>query len=212
MNLFQLLLGIHILSGSLSLLLGVYLLVAKKGTRIHKKIGRIFFYAMLLTAVVALPMSYIHPSYFLFLIGFFTIYMLLTGVRYLKIRSPKDVRLIDWILTIGISLFALFFVSIGIRNLMNGNSFGTVFLVFGSLGWLFAYQDFKNYRGQSGIRNFYLTTHLQRMTGSYIASSTAFLVVNNTFLPAALAWLLPTLLIVPLIVRWSGKYKKSNLS
>lgn len=209
MNLFQLLLSIHILSGTISLILGLYLMAAKKGTRLHKKTGRVFFYAMLLSAIIALPMSYLHPSYFLFLIGFFTIYMLLTGVRYLKIREPKDVQVIDWILTAGIFLFALFFVSTGIRNLITGNSFGTVFLVFGSLGWLFAYQDFKNYRGRSGIRNFNLTTHLQRMTGSYIASSTAFLVVNNTFLPAALAWLLPTLLIVPLIIRWTRKYKIS---
>ena len=208
MNLFQILLIIHIIGGSLSLLTGIYQLVARKGTRKHKRIGRIFYYSMLVAAIVALPMSYIHPNYFLFLIGFFTIYMLLTGTRLLRIRAPKDVKLIDWLLTVGISLFALFFISIGIRNLLNGNSFGIVFIVFGALGLLFSYQDYTNFRGRSGIQNFYLTTHLQRMTGSYIASSTAFLVVNNHFLPAVLVWLLPTIIIVPFIIHWSKKYKR----
>jgi hypothetical protein len=43
------------------------------------------------------------------------------------------------------------------------------------------------------------------MTGSYIASSTAFLVVNNTILPGIIAWLIPTVLLVPLIIMWSRK-------
>ncbi|MEJ7684882.1 MAG: hypothetical protein WKG06_44950 [Segetibacter sp.] len=45
------------------------------------------------------------------------------------------------------------------------------------------------------------------MTGSYVASATAFLVVNNKILPNIIAWLLPTIIIVPLIVSWTRKYK-----
>jgi hypothetical protein len=46
------------------------------------------------------------------------------------------------------------------------------------------------------------------MLGSYIASVTAFLVVNNTILPPMIAWLLPTAAVTPLIVTWSRKHKK----
>jgi len=52
-----------------------------------------------------------------------------------------------------------------------------------------------------------LVTHLQRMIGAYIASLTAFLVVNNTILPGVIAWLLPSVLLVPFIMAWSKKYK-----
>jgi len=69
------------------------------------------------------------------------------------------------------------------------------------------YQDFRNYKSQNSIKNFWLLVHIQRMIGSYIAAATAFLVVNNTILPGIVAWLLPTVILVPLIFKWSNKYK-----
>ena len=162
---------------------------------------------MLLAAIVAIPMSYLHPNYFLFLISIFTIYILITGVRYLNKKKREDVTIIDWLLTIIMLFFALAFVSFGIFNIVKGAYFGTVFLVFGSIGLLFTWQDYINYRGKSAIKNYFLTTHLQRMIGSYVASVTAFLVVNNHVLPSMVAWLLPTIILIPLIVRWTRKYK-----
>jgi type IV secretory pathway component VirB8 len=44
------------------------------------------------------------------------------------------------------------------------------------------------------------------MIGAYIASITAFLVVNNTILPGVVAWLLPTAVLVPVLIKWSRKY------
>jgi hypothetical protein len=75
---------------------------------------------------------------------------------------------------------------------------------------MFALQDFKNFRNKSKVKNFWLTTHIQRMTGSYIASATAFLVVNNTILLGVISWLLPTAILTPLIVIWVRKYQVLN--
>jgi hypothetical protein len=47
--------------------------------------------------------------------------------------------------------------------------------------------------------------HLQRMIGSFIAALTAFLVVNNNILPGIVAWLLPTIILVPVIILLSQK-------
>lgn len=113
-------------------------------------------------------------------------------------------------MTIGMLLFAIAFIGFGIYHIVKDNYFGIVFIVFGSIGLLFSYQDNLNFKGKSKIKNYFLTTHIQRMTGSYIASTTAFLVVNNTILPSILAWLLPTILIVPLIVIWTINYKIVN--
>ena len=52
-----------------------------------------------------------------------------------------------------------------------------------------------------------MLAHLQRMTGSYIAACTAFLVVNldkvKIPIPPVIAWLLPTMILTPLIIKWS---------
>ena len=40
------------------------------------------------------------------------------------------------------------------------------------------------------------------MVGTYIASITAFLVVNNTILPGLVVWLAPGVLLTPLIFYW----------
>jgi hypothetical protein len=45
------------------------------------------------------------------------------------------------------------------------------------------------------------------MIGAYIASITAFLVVNNTILPSLVAWLAPGVLLTPLIFYWINQYK-----
>jgi len=206
---FKILLAFHILGGSISLLLGLYILLIQKGDKIHKKIGNIYFLAMLTASIVSLPMSYLHPNYFLFIIGIFTSYMLLTGRRYLKIKSITDVQKTDWALSIIMLIFAFAFIGFGIYNIVKNNYFGIVFIVFGSIGLSFVYQDRINYLGKSAIKNYFLMSHIQRMIGSYIASATAFLVVNNNVLPSIVAWLLPTVLLVPLIIFWSRKYKKA---
>lgn len=205
MSLFNVLLTIHIAGGGISLILGLYQLIARKGDRRHKRIGRIYFYAMLTAALAALPMTYLHPSYFLFIIGVFTSYMLLTGVRYLKKKTIQDVDAIDWVLTTTMGIIAVAFIGVGIVSIFKSHFFGIVPCVFGGIGLLFVFQDYVNFRGKSSLKNYWLTTHIQRMTGSYIASMTAFLVVNNTILPGLIAWLLPTILLVPFIIRWSAQ-------
>ena len=205
--LFNILLIVHIAGGGLSFLLGGIILGMKKGDSVHQLVGSVYFYAMLTAALVSLPMACIHPNYFLFIIGVFTSYMLLTGKRYLKKKSIAEVKWMDWALTIVMAIFGLGFIGFGYFLLISGNSFGVVMLVFGGVSLLFVYKDVANYRGKSKIRNFGTVTHIQRMIGSYIASVTAFLVVNNTFLPNVVAWLLPTVLLVPLLIRWSRKYQ-----
>jgi uncharacterized membrane protein len=207
MNIFTVLLILHIIAGSISVLIGTFIVLTKKGDKRHKLFGNIYYFSLLITAIFALPMSYLHSNIFLFIIGVFTSYMILTGKRYLQIKKIEDVKKFDWVLSIVMILFGATFLVIGSKSIINGNTFGIVVLVFGMISVLFVYQDYVNYRGKSKVKNYWLTTHLQRMVGSFIASTTAFLVVNNTFLPGLVAWLLPTILLVPLIIVWSRKYQ-----
>lgn len=207
MTLFKTLQLIHIAGGTTSLLLGIIVLSLKKGDKRHKWLGNIYFYAMLIASIVAIPMSYLHPNYFLFIVAIFTIYMLLTGYRYLSKKKIQDVSYIDWLLTGSILVFGFAFIGFGIYHIVKQDYFGIVLLVFGTICLLFAKKDYENFKGKSNIKNYWLTGHIQRMMGSYIASTTAFLVVNNTVIPNIIAWLIPTFLIAPLITRWSKQHE-----
>lgn len=207
MSLFNFLLILHIIGGGSGLLIGTYIMLVKKGGKKHKFWGNLYFISMMLAAIVAFPMSYLHPNYFLFVIAVFTIYMLLTGRRYINKTANTPVTKIDWALSVGMLLAAFYFIGFGIYLFIHQNNFGIVLLVFGLISILFVLKDYNNFTGKSKIKNYGLTTHLQRMIGSYIASATAFLVVNNTLLPQAVAWLLPTAILVPLIFKWSRKYQ-----
>lgn len=207
MDYFKILLTIHIITGAIALLVGSIIIFSRKGNETHQKLGKVYFSTLLTSSLVSLLMAILHGNIFLFIVGIFTAYMLLSGTRYLKIKSIIDVKKADWALAITITLFGLGFVGLGSSILIQGEFFGIVLLVFGGICWMFALQDFKNFSNKSKVKNFWLTTHIQRMTGSYIASATAFLVVNNTILPGVISWLLPTAVITPLIIIWLRKYQ-----
>ncbi len=206
-TLFTILLIIHVTGGTCGLLTGSIIMCLKKGDKRHKLLGKIFAYAMLATSLVSLPMAYLHPNYFLFIIGVWTTYMVLTGYRALHFKTKGTVfNWKDYSLTGSMLLFGLGFIGFGAFNLIQGVGFGIVFLVFGGLSLLMVYQDYKAFKDHVKFKNNWLLVHLQRMIGAYIASATAFLVVNNKVLPPVIAWLLPTLILVPFIVKWSKKY------
>lgn len=207
---FTILLVIHILSGSIGLLTGTVNLIRKKGDKSHKKIGLFFLYGMFINGVAGILMTLIHSNPFLFIVGIFSIYMVATGQRYLALKGlmkGDKAKSIDWILSSTMLLFGIGFVVYGMLLLYSSKNFGIVLLVFGFISISMVYQDFKNYQGKSSIKNFWLLVHIQRMIGSYIAATTAFLVVNNTILPGIVAWLLPTVILTPLIFKWSREHK-----
>jgi uncharacterized membrane protein len=212
--LFKIFLVLHISGGSVGLFTGTINLTRKKGNKSHKQIGKIFVYSMLTAGLSSLVLSVLHPNYFLFIVGVFTIYLVGTGNRFLYLKmlgSDQRPAILDWSITISMVLAGLLFIAFGIRHLLEQNNFGIVLIVFGVLGLRFAKTDFDNYKGKVKAKNYWLLVHLQRMTGAYIAAITAFLVVNAKYSPVALPsvvfWLLPTVILTPLIIAWTKKYK-----
>jgi len=206
--LFKVLLLLHIFGGGVGLLSGTINIIRKKGDKKHKLTGKFFLYGMLLSGVSALALSVMHPNYFLFIVGIFTLYMVSTGERYLFLKqllNGQSPIFLDWILAGSMLVFGIAFIVFGIKIYLQQEKFGLVFLVFGYISLRFVYSDWQNYTGKAKHKNYWLLAHLQRMTGAYIASLTAFLVVNK-LLPGIIIWLLPTILLTPLIFIWSRKY------
>jgi len=214
---FKIFLIIHIAGGTTGLLTGLINIIQKKGGQRHKQIGKVFYFSMLMAGFSSLVLSCLHTNYFLFMVGLFTLYMIGSGQRYLihKKTETQGVEKIDWVISIIMLIGGLCFVGLGIWSIIKSNLFGLVFVTFGSLGLLFVWQDFLNYNKKSSIKNYWLIGHLQRMTGAFIASVTAFLVVNAKYfpdiIPGFVYWLLPTIIFTPLIVKWSKKYQLNIL-
>ena len=212
-KLFTILLILHVAGGFVGLISGSINLLMKKGGKRHRLVGKIFVAGMMLAGFSALGLSLIHPNYFLFMVGIFTIYMVGTGNRYIKLKlqgTERKPQFADWLLTIFMTLSGILLLGIGVWLITRANNFGIVFVVFGALGLQFVIDDLKNYKGRSRFKNYWLLAHISRMTGGYIASLTAFLVVNAKYLPIQLPsvflWLLPSLILVPLIIKWSRKF------
>src|SRR6188768_3704998 len=100
--LFNFILIVHIVNGATGLIAGTINLIRRKGDPLHRRLGVVFVIAMLLTGSSAVVLSFLHPNHFLMIIGIFTIYMVSTGYRYIRLRLTEvdnDPKALDWFLT-----------------------------------------------------------------------------------------------------------------
>lgn len=195
----QILLVLHVVAGGGSLLSGLFALIFKKGGKSHQRSGRIFVLSMLGVCITALLISFMKENRFLFSIGIFTFYQVIAGYRSIKNKSLVPNRY-EWLLLVVAGLNAL-------QMVFSGN---IVLIVFGSLSLLQSRLEYRIFK-KAGIgqlaKNDWLKRHIGMMMGSYIATLTAFLVVNiKHFEPAWLPWIFPTLVGVPFIVYFTRKF------
>lgn len=192
--LFQIILILHIISGSTGLLLGTFILIRKKGDQLHRNTGKIFTIAMVSTGLCAFYLSVVHPNLFLFIVGVFTIYLSISGYRMIQLKKAHEgqkPQLFDAILTFAMVICSFIFFYIAYKYLIVTELFGLVFALFGLVSLGLCFNEYKAYVGKVSDKKYGLKNHIGRMTGAYIAAFTAFLVVNNTFIPPVLAWSLP---------------------
>ena len=201
----QYLIYAHAALGGLALLSGAIALSAKKGKRLHKKSGKLFYYFMLTSALTALIIAVIpnHLNPFLFCIGVFSTYLIVSGYRSLRLKRPGVDLLADKIIAGIMVITGLVMVFYPI--ILDGGV-NVVLLVFGLLGLYFGIQDLLMFRNPRKLRNRWLGRHLGNMTGGYIAAVTAFLVVNDV-IGGLFNWFLPTVIGTIYITYWIRKIK-----
>ena len=198
------LLSIHILAGSVALLSAASALLTEKGKKFHVLIGKAYFWSMVIIFLTAIPMSIITGNVFLFLIAIFSFYLAFSGMRFAKNRTGVptlvDLIAVNFMLLSGIGMWILaiiFFID-------NDSQFITL-IVFGFLALFLGYGDFQTFKNQTAIGKERIAKHLTNMMGGTIAVVTAVLVVNPPANPEWVWWILPTVLITPLIFWWNKK-------
>ena len=198
------LLSIHILAGSVALLSAALALSTEKGKKFHVLIGKAYFWSMVIIFLTALPMLIITGNVFLFLIAIFSFYLAFSGMRFAKNRTGVptlvDLIAVNFMLLSGIGMWILaiiFFID-------NDFQFITL-IVFGFLALFLGYGDFQTFKDQTAIGKERIAKHLTNKMGATIAVVTAVLVVNPPINPEWVWWILPTVLITPVIFWWNKK-------
>ena len=203
----QILLPIHILAGIIALLCAALAVSSEKGKRLHVLSGRTYFWSMATIFLTAIPMSIISNNIFLFLIAIFSFYLAFAGMRFARNRKGVATTL-DWIAVSLMILSGLGMWILAAIYFSNTNTQYIVLLIFGFLAIALGYADFKSHKNKSAIGKERISRHLTNMMGGTIAVVTAVLVVNPPFEPEWVWWVLPTVMITPLIFWWNSKILK----
>ena len=195
--------------GFVALTVGAVALSTKKGRKTHKFSGKVFALSMLLSSMLSVIISSQpkHSNVFLFCIGILTIYLVTTGYRCLKYRDQHKSLLIDYSLTIVMLIFSL--VLLSYVPIVAGK-INLLFTIFGLLGLSLTIQDLIAYRNRQKLGDNVLKMHIGKISGAYIASVTAFVVVNS-LIPGIYGWIVPGILGTFYIIYWNRRLKANSL-
>ncbi|MEX1003551.1 MAG: DUF2306 domain-containing protein [Crocinitomicaceae bacterium] len=196
----------HVFLGGIALLAGAIALASKKGGRFHRLSGKIFFYSLLVSALTAMSLSTMpgHENPFLFTIGIFCVYFILSGYLALRHKNPTVHLLPDQLISLTMLLTGVIMIAFPV---IYYGGFNIVMTVFGALGIFLSIQDFRLYRNKERLQKNYLSSHLVKMIAAYISAFTAFVVVNQ-FLPGIYGWLAPGFVGTFFILFWTRRVAK----
>ncbi|RYF62889.1 MAG: DUF2306 domain-containing protein [Cytophagaceae bacterium] len=211
---------LHVIAGTVALLVGLVSMFSKKGGKAHNRSGIVYVWCMIIVAATALLMCGLQPfkmlRLFLTGIAVFSFYLCVTGWRATKQKKTGPTS-IDRLLTYVTLVTSVLMIGFGVYLMvLNGLSFyPIVFSFFGYLTLRFARQDYVQF-DKPKEKMAWFFQHIARMGGSYIATFTAFL-VNNMYrmLPegtpewvGTMGWIAPTLVGGVLIARTIRHYKQ----
>lgn len=191
---FQFLLGLHVLGGSVALLVGPVPMLTRKGGRTHRKAGLVFCVAMGCSALSAFALALIVHSTLLLTIATLTAFLIFCGMRAIAFRRGGRP---GW----GDTTACLSTAGFGLWLLWRSTSVPDVTGLFFGVGSLVLAGRLLQL--QQASRPDWLLAHIAGMGGAYVATVTAFLVVNVDFLPKPITFIVPTL-IGTLLITWAS--------
>ena len=201
----QVLLVLHIGAGSIALLTALVAVVTAKGGTNHIRAGRVYALAMTGVFLTALPLAALGTDIFLLFIAVFSFYMVFAGWRFARNRRGRP-QPVDWLAVTAMSLTGLGMGGYAVILAAQGNSQWITLTLFGGIALGLSIVDGLYHRRQRPPGPRRIARHLTNMLAGTIATITAVLVVNVELdaIPW-LPWILPTIVITPLIVWWNRR-------
>ncbi len=209
---------LHIATGILALLSGAMAIFSKKGKTTHRKTGKLYVYAMTAVFITGLILAGYKFNRFLFLIAFLSYYSVFCGVRSLRLKQlhkSQRPKWYDWLAGALNTLANLIFLGLGIYYLISGvvHTGGIILTIgFGLGGLLLSYVNLKPFILKPKVPYHWYLSHIGNMMGGYIATFTAFLstiVTHNNLMNPYIAFALPSLIGIPLLIYWQNRIEKT---
>jgi uncharacterized membrane protein len=211
---------IHIICGFTALTVGIVPMVAKKGGKLHRTAGKIYAWGMYGVSATTLGLFLLNPGkplfQFLLCIALLGFYLTFSGVRSITLHrkhqnSRTADRLVAWVtLVVSVLMFLYGGYLIFIAQIHHTTAFlGILYFVFGPALGSAAHADVKDFTSnvpQEKMRWFF--NHFIRMLSAYIATFTAFCVVNVHFLPPLMVWIFPGVIGGTIITLLVKKYNR----
>jgi hypothetical protein len=189
------LLILHIIGGFIALITGFIASVTKKGGKRHRQAGRVYFWGMTIVFVTAVVIGAARGKWFLFMVGFFSYYLVVRGYRILflkKLGAGQRAGWLDWSIVLIATMFGASLVVWSLSLWPNG--LAIVALVFGIICLLFSAKDIHLFVKGPKRKTHWIFGHISSMGAGYVATWTAFVVTNVHFLPPVAVWLAPTVI------------------
>lgn len=208
----KILIYIHAFFGGIGLITGIGSVIVKKGKPLHRKMGKLFSIGMLTSSILSLIVCCFpkHHNIFLFLIGLFTIYLVISGNRALTFKNKAKADLTDEITSGTMLFFSVIMISLGIYCQLNSIENGILFTFFGGFGFYMTVKDFIYFRNLSEKNKGWLSKHIGKMIGALIASITAF-IVAGLGIGNIITWITPSIIGTLYIVYWNRKLKSKTV-
>ena len=188
-------------------------LATAKGSRTHKRWGKVYLWCMGCVAATALPMALYRPVLFLALVAVFSFYLSFSGYRVLRLKDLTrggNATFLDWTAAAVTFSASLCLALLGWLRPIAVQNMGIVAIIFGLVGMRAAAAEAWTFLVKPKDKRFWWYTHFGNFIGSYIAAWSAFSVVtlqrllgNHLWL-----WLWPTAIGIPAIVLLSAYYKR----
>jgi uncharacterized membrane protein len=213
---------LHICGAVIGLLSGAPALFSRKGSRLHRSSGNIFFISMLVMTASAAYLAFAKHQLINAIVGVLTFYLVATGWMAIK-RNAGEIGLFEF----GALLVALADVTcaflfgwqatISVNGLRDGYPAAGYF-VFGSIALLAAALDVNMLMrgGLTGAQR--IARHLWRMCFAFLITVLSFFVGRQSLFPAAIVRThlnaLPVLLVAAVMFYWlyrvlfTNKYRK----
>jgi hypothetical protein len=204
-------LGLHIVAGYIALVVAPGAMLTQKGGLWHRRWGKIYYWAMAGVALSAVVLSLSRPNLFLLLLAVFSFYQAFSGYRVLSRKLPHQGQRptpLDWSAVALTLAGSAALVVYGLVSWSGGSTFFIVPVIFGMFGIVLAGRDVHSFLRPPATKNAWWFTHMGHMLGAYIATVSAFSVVNFDFLPPLIRWLWPSAIGVPGIFIWISYYRR----
>lgn len=206
----KVLIYIHAIFGGLGLFSGVASVYFRKGRFLHRNAGHIFSVSMIISSSLSLIISVLpnHQNTFLFLIGLFTIYIIIAGNRALTFKNSDKIEadLLDKIVSATMLIISLIMLILGVLKIAQIEE-AVLYSFFAAFGLLLSVNDFRNFKRFKSQKLGWIKSHIGRMIGALIASFTAF-IVTGLRLTNVMYWILPTIVGTLLIIYWTIKVER----